>query len=73
MRTKLAKVVAEREPSEEVPPIREPGEDEIQRMIAEAAYYRAERRGFAPGQEDDDWREAELEVRGSLRGLQSRI
>lgn len=30
--------------------------------IAEAAYYRAERRGFAPGGEDQDWFEAEAEV-----------
>ncbi len=31
-------------------------------MIAEAAYLRAERRGFAPGQENEDWLAAELEV-----------
>ena len=30
--------------------------------IAEAAYYRAERRGFAPGYEIDDWLAAESEV-----------
>jgi hypothetical protein len=28
-------------------------------MIATAAYYLAERRGFAPGRELDDWLEAE--------------
>lgn len=28
-------------------------------MIAEAAYYLAEKRGFAPGKELEDWREAE--------------
>jgi len=32
-------------------------------MIAELAYYRAERRGFAPGGELQDWLEAEAEVR----------
>jgi hypothetical protein len=32
--------------------------------IAEAAYWRAERRGFAPGQELDDWLAAEREVDG---------
>ncbi|MGZ8228206.1 MAG: DUF2934 domain-containing protein [Burkholderiales bacterium] len=32
------------------------------RQIAEAAYYRAQRRGFAPGQEDDDWLAAEKEL-----------
>jgi Protein of unknown function (DUF2934) len=31
-------------------------------MIAEAAYYRAERRDFAPGHELDDWLEAEAEL-----------
>jgi DUF2934 family protein len=30
--------------------------------IAEAAYWRAERRGFVPGQELDDWLAAEKEV-----------
>jgi hypothetical protein len=37
------------------------GEDR-RRLIAEAAYYRAERRGFAPGQELEDWLAAEIEV-----------
>lgn len=37
------------------------GEDRY-RMIAEAAYFRAEQRGFAPGNEIDDWLAAELEV-----------
>jgi Protein of unknown function (DUF2934) len=32
--------------------------------IAEAAYWRAERRGFAPGHELDDWLDAEREVDG---------
>jgi hypothetical protein len=36
-----------------------------QRMIAEAAYYRAEKRGFAPGNDLDDWLAAEAEVAGS--------
>lgn len=31
-------------------------------MSAEAAYYRAERRGFAPGRELDDWVAAEAEI-----------
>jgi hypothetical protein len=39
-------------------------------MIAEAAYYRAEKRGFAPGYEHLDWLEAEKEIltRLGLRG-----
>jgi hypothetical protein len=31
-------------------------------MICVAAYYRAERRGFAPGQEVTDWLAAQAEV-----------
>jgi hypothetical protein len=31
-------------------------------LIAEAAYFRAERRGFAPGHEQEDWLAAESEV-----------
>lgn len=31
-------------------------------LIAECAYYKAERRGFAPGFELDDWLAAESEI-----------
>lgn len=34
----------------------------LQAMISEAAYFRAERRGFAPGNELADWLEAEQEI-----------
>ena len=33
-----------------------------QAMIADAAYFRAEKRGFAPGHETEDWLAAEIEV-----------
>ena len=36
-------------------------DDDRQRRIAVAAYLRAERRGFMPGAELDDWLEAEKE------------
>ncbi|HEY7889359.1 MAG TPA: DUF2934 domain-containing protein [Steroidobacteraceae bacterium] len=36
-------------------------------MIAQAAYLRAERRGFAPGNEEEDWLAAEAEVDALLR------
>jgi hypothetical protein len=36
-------------------------------MIAEAAYLRAERRGFATGNEEEDWLAAEAEVDALLR------
>ena len=38
------------------------GAEERERIIAMAAYYRAERRGFAPGYEMEDWCEAEAEI-----------
>jgi DUF2934 family protein len=37
-------------------------------MIAVLAYYRAERRAFAPGQELEDWLDAEREVDRQLSG-----
>jgi len=37
-------------------------EQERERFVAQAAYYRAEKRGFAPGFELQDWVEAEAEV-----------
>jgi len=36
-------------------------------MIAEAAYYRAERRGFEFTHEIEDWLAAEIEVDGMLK------
>jgi len=47
--------------------IHEPSARELYEMIARAAYYRAEKRGFAPGFEADDWARAEAEVRQRLR------
>lgn len=35
-------------------------------LIAEAAYFRAEKRGFAPGNETEDWLAAESEVDARL-------
>ena len=36
--------------------------EERERFVAQAAYFRAEKRGFAPGYELQDWVEAEAEV-----------
>ena len=36
--------------------------------IAQAAYFHAERRGFAPGGEEQDWLKAEAEVDALLKG-----
>jgi hypothetical protein len=42
--------------------------DERCRLIAEAAYYRAQARGFGPGHEIEDWLQAEAEFDRMLRG-----
>jgi hypothetical protein len=42
--------------------------EETRRQIAEAAYFRAKERGFAPGHELEDWIEAESEVMGRSNG-----
>jgi hypothetical protein len=42
------------------------GPEQRAALIAEAAYYRAEKRGFAPGYETEDWLAAEAEVDARL-------
>jgi len=42
--------------------------DDRHAAIAEAAYYRAERRGFAPGHELEDWLAAEAQIEKRLGG-----
>ena len=49
-----------------------PSEAELLEMISEAAYYRAEKRGFMPGLEADDWVQAEAEVMARLDALRGR-
>lgn len=39
-----------------------PSFEERQRWVATAAYHRAEKRGFAPGYEVQDWLDAEVEI-----------
>ena len=45
-----------------------PDDHELHHMIQEAAYYRAEHRGFASGHEFEDWIEAEKELRQQVFG-----
>jgi len=45
-----------------------PSTDELQGMIATAAYYLAAERNFSPGRELDDWLEAERRIRSTLFG-----
>ena len=54
-------------PVSALPPATAPGEHERQSIIAEAAYYRAEKRGFAPGLEMEDWLAAEKEIEALTR------
>jgi hypothetical protein len=42
--------------------------EERWKMVAIAAYHRAEKRGFAPGNELDDWTAAEKEIDKLLNG-----
>ena len=49
------------------PMSQQPSAAELQAWIAEAAYYRAERRGFQPGAETDDWLAAEAEIATRLQ------
>ena len=37
--------------------------DEFRIWVAENVYYRAEKRGFEAGYEEEDWHEAECEIR----------
>lgn len=46
-------------------------EDRLQ-MVRTAAYFRAERRGFAPGHEAADWLAAEAEVEAQLAAVTRR-
>jgi hypothetical protein len=44
-------------------------EEGKRRLIADLAYLSAERRGFSPGYELDDWLQAEQEVEASLEAI----
>jgi DUF2934 family protein len=50
-----------------------PEEPEWHRMIAEAAYYLAQRRGFLGGHSLDDWLAAEQQVRHVISPLHSEV
>lgn len=42
---------------------KEVDKEKLQKMIAERAYSKAEKRGFASGHELEDWLEAEAEIK----------
>jgi len=43
-------------------PVEESDADKFREMVAELAYLKAEKRGFAAGYDMDDWLEAEQEI-----------
>ncbi len=53
-----------RKPRANAPPLIDP--EHRRALIAQAAYFRAERRSFAPGHEAEDWLAAEIEVDTAL-------
>jgi hypothetical protein len=62
MRQRLAKQEVERTAAV-------PSDAEMMEMVSQAAYYRAEKRGFQPGLEAEDWAQAEAEVRARLQAM----
>ena len=54
-------------------PRREFGNEEWQDMVATAAYYRAEARGFEGRSADEDWYEAEAEMRERFAATDSQV
>jgi len=67
-KTKQLAPVAQTQPVPEQDPQMEPQGDVRRRDIAEAAYHRAEARGFAPGGETEDWLAAERELDAAQSG-----
>jgi hypothetical protein len=49
-------------------PVKRLSDEERRNMIARAAYFRAEKRQFAPGYEVEDWIAAEADVDRELAG-----
>ena len=49
-----------------------PSSSDLHAMIAEAAYFKAEKRGFMPGLETTDWLDAEREVAAAVAKPASR-
>jgi hypothetical protein len=48
-----------------------PDQGTIDLMVAEAAYYLAEKRSFAPGYEDQDWQAAREQIEAELRAAKN--
>ena len=48
-----------------------PDQGAIDQMVAEAAYYLAEKRSFAPGFEEQDWQAAREQIEAQLRAARN--
>lgn len=48
-----------------------PSQETIDEMVAEAAYYLAEKRNFAPGFEEEDWLTAKAQIMAQLQGAKN--
>jgi hypothetical protein len=71
-RAPVAGIIGQRKMDSMQQPTKElPSAAELYEMIAEAAYYRAQKRGFTPGLEADDWVQAEAEVMERVRKVRS--
>lgn len=59
-----------RKKSVDAPALMPVSTEERHRMITEAAYFLAERRGFAGGSAEDDWLQAERDIDRALQTAQ---
>lgn len=66
-RTKRSDTWRQPREAERVPPFSASEDCPREQMIAEAAYFHAERRGFAPANEMSDWLRAEVDIEGLAR------
>jgi len=66
--TKTTRKVAPVDPLGNLAGYMPPVSEDCRAAIAESAYLKAERRGFVPGHELEDWLAAEIEVEQRLAG-----
>lgn len=50
-------------------PHSDPSQAVVRRFVSEAAYFRAEKRGFAPGFAEQDWLEAEKQIEKEFKSI----
>jgi len=65
--TASAKVATRKRSAEPQPASAKIVPEQRLQLIAQAAYFIAERRGFAPGNEIEDWLQAEAEIEASIK------